>query len=411
MTGRKSFGTSFSKYVYGYVENNNAKQNGRSYILLHLQRYAFARSKATDSEMSEFTRINVASDKTADVIRFANSDKRMGCAEHRVIKIKEAVKRLLLAGETRFEHATNGFGDRCSTVEPLPYGLSIKPIQYIKQKTISQTNVCDLEIIMQNKFTLGLIGAGNMATAIVDGILKDSVISADKILISDTNDERLEYFSQKGVGVTTDNKTVASCCENLLFAVKPQHAEPIFEEIKEVISADTVISIMAGVTTARLRSCLGDRNYVRVMPNTPALIGEGMSAIAFSGGRNNEFALDIFRSLGKVIEVDESLFDAVTSVSGSGPAYVYMFIKAMIEGGIDGGLSPESAKMLTLQTVVGAAKMIEASDKQIDELIESVCSKGGTTIRAVDSFKNDGLDEIIRRGMKKCKQRSEELGK
>lgn len=264
---------------------------------------------------------------------------------------------------------------------------------------------------MQNKFTLGLIGAGNMATAIVDGILNNSVLPADEIVISDANVAKLSYFSQKGITVATDNKIVASCCDNLLFAVKPQSSAAIFEEIKGNITADAVISIMAGITTARLKESLGDRNYARIMPNTPALIGEGMSAIAFSKGFRSEFILDIFRSLGKVIELDESLFDAVTSVSGSGPAYVYTFIKAMIDGGIDGGLSPDAAKALTLQTVTGAAKMVESCDKPIDELIRSVCSKGGTTICAVESFFDDGLEDTVKRGMKKCRQRSEELGR
>ena len=108
-------------------------------------------------------------------------------------------------------------------------------------------------------------------------------------------------------------------------------------------------------------------------------------------------------------EADESKFDAVTSLSGSGPAYVYMFIKALIDGGVEGGLDPDTAKKLAVQTVRGAAGMVSASSKPIDELVDAVCSKGGTTIQAVESFREDGLEDIVKKGMAKCKKRSEEL--
>ena len=262
---------------------------------------------------------------------------------------------------------------------------------------------------MEKKFTLGIIGAGNMASAILGGILRGGLLRADRIAVSDRDEGKLAVMAQNGVSVTSDNREIAASAEYLLFAVKPQVAPSVFEEVAPVIEAGTVISIMAGIPVSKLRAALGERNYVRVMPNTPALVGEGMSAIAFEEGKRSQFVADIFSSIGKVVELDESKFDAVTSLSGSGPAYVYMFLKALIDGGVDGGLSPEDAKTLAVQTVRGAAKMVRLSTAPIDELIDAVCSKGGTTIQAVESFRANGLEEIVKKGMAKCKKRSEEL--
>lgn len=263
---------------------------------------------------------------------------------------------------------------------------------------------------MEKKFTLGIIGAGNMASAILGGILKGGILKAEKIAVSDKDSEKLAIMAQNGVYVTHDNREIASESQYVIFAVKPQIAPVVFEEIKEVISAGTVVSIMAGISIAKLKNALGERNYARIMPNTPALAGEGMSVVAFSEGYRSQFVLDVFASVGKVVELDESLFDAVTSLSGSGPAYVYMFIDALIAGGMEGGLDFATAKTLAVQTVRGAAKMVEISPRPIDDLVDAVCSKGGTTIQAVESFREDGLKDVIVKGMEKCRRRSEELG-
>lgn len=263
---------------------------------------------------------------------------------------------------------------------------------------------------MDNKFTLGIIGAGNMATAIVGGILKSGLLNPQAIVVSDSDRAKLDIFKDKGLNVTLSNVDAAKHCEYLLLAVKPQIAPAVFSEISEEIYAHTVISVMAGISICRLGSNLGQRNYARVMPNTPALVGEGMAAVAFSEGFFSDFVLDIFSSLGKVVVLDETLFDAVTSLSGSGPAYVYTFIKALIEGGADGGLDYDVAKKLALQTVRGAVEMIEQSDKSVSELIDAVCSKGGTTIQAIESFKEDNLENIVKKGMEKCRLKSKELG-
>ena len=264
---------------------------------------------------------------------------------------------------------------------------------------------------MKKKFKLGIIGAGNMASAIVGGILNNEILDANSIIISDLDDEKLKLFALKGVNTTKDNIELVKNCEYLLFAIKPQVALNIIDNLKDSIEAENIISIMAGISIAKIKSYLGKRNYARIMPNTPALVGKGMSAIAFSENFRSEFIISIFNSLGKTIEISEDKFDAVTSLSGSGPAYVYLFIKALIDGGLEGGLDFETSKTLALQTINGASLMIENSSKEIDTLITAVCSKGGTTIQAIESYKNDNLEEIIKSGMKKCRDRSIELGK
>ncbi|HKL93673.1 MAG TPA: pyrroline-5-carboxylate reductase [Clostridia bacterium] len=263
---------------------------------------------------------------------------------------------------------------------------------------------------MKAKFSLGVIGAGNMATAIVKGAISSKILSANEIIISDVDNIKLAEFGKLGLSTTLDNKYLASNCDTVLFAVKPQSASAIMEDIKDSIVAQTVISIMAGVPISKLSSVLGVRDYVRVMPNTPALIGKGMSALAYSSGKN-DFAKQLFSSIGEVVELDENLFDAVTSVSGSGPAYVYLFLKAMIDGGLIGGLPYDVSKKLAIQTAIGACGMLSSSNKPIDELIDAVCSKGGTTIEAINSFKSDELERIVKNGIAKCKKRSEELSK
>ena len=262
---------------------------------------------------------------------------------------------------------------------------------------------------MEKKFTLGIIGAGNMASAILGGILKGGILKAEKIAVSDKDSEKLAIMAQNGVYVTHDNREIASESQYVIFAVKPQIAPVVFEEIKEVISAGTVVSIMAGISIAKLKNALGERNYARIMPNTPALAGEGMSAVAFSEGYRSQFVLDVFASVGKVVELDESLFDAVTSLSGSGPAYVYMFAAALTKAGIEGGLSPEESKLLALQTIEGSAAYAKTAPFDLETLTERVCSKGGTTIEAVNVFKKENLDGIVSDAVRACRNRSAEL--
>ena len=261
-----------------------------------------------------------------------------------------------------------------------------------------------------DKYKLGIIGAGNMSSAITKGILTGGVLSPSEIIVSDLSDEKLGQAALLGVSVTKDNKALASSVEYLLFAVKPQSFSDIAKEINAGFNAK-VISIMAGVTVATLKNELGAQKICRVMPNTPCMIGSGMSALCFYGYEEEEkcFPLTVFSALGEIIELEEKKFDAVTSVSGSGPAYAYMFAQGMIKGGMNGGLSFDEAKKLTLATLIGGARMIAQSDKPIDDLIDAVCSKGGTTIQAVSYYRSADLEEIIEEGVNRCRARSVEM--
>ena len=260
------------------------------------------------------------------------------------------------------------------------------------------------------KYKLGIIGAGNMSSAITKGILSKGVLSPEEVIVSDVSEDRLAGARLMGVSATTNNAELVSSVEYLLFAVKPQSFPDIAEAIGGTFDAK-VVSIMAGVTVATLKEKLKVEKVCRVMPNTPCMIGSGMSALCFSGYRQEEkeFPLSVFSSLGEIIELDEKKFDAVTSVSGSGPAYAYMLAEGMIKGGVNGGLSYEEAKKLTIATLIGGARMIAASDKPIPDLIDAVCSKGGTTIQAVNHYRLSGLEEIIEEGVDRCRARSVEM--
>ena len=263
------------------------------------------------------------------------------------------------------------------------------------------------------KFKLGVIGAGNMANAIINGILSSKFISAENIAVTDIDENKLITFKEKGLFVKCNsNSEIANNSEYLLFAIKPQIFNSIINEFNNC-QAKNLISIMAGITIEKLRTGTGIKSVCRIMPNTRCMKNEGMSALCFENysKESENFVKNIFEKLGKTLITNENKLDAVTSVSGSGPAYVFEFAKAMIEGGTDGNLSEEESKLLTLQTIKGAVKMLESFQGNIDNLTEAVCSKGGTTIQAINYFREKNLNNIIREGMKLCKKRSEQLSK
>ncbi len=261
------------------------------------------------------------------------------------------------------------------------------------------------------KYKLGIIGAGNMSTAIQKGVLTSGLLAPNEIIVSDISISFLERAKDLGVQITTNNLDVAENAEYLLFAVKPQVFPDIAKELKGKLSETKVISIMAGVTIQSLKENLSAEKICRVMPNTPCMVGSGMSALCFEqyDDEEKQFPLSVFSGMGDIIELGEDKFDAVTSVSGSGPAYVYMFIDGMIKGGMNGGLSYEEAKKLTLQTVIGGARMIDSSSQPIEKLVDAVCSKGGTTIQAVTYYKSQGLTDMIAEGVDRCRARSIEM--
>ncbi|MDH7481191.1 MAG: pyrroline-5-carboxylate reductase [Armatimonadota bacterium] len=263
---------------------------------------------------------------------------------------------------------------------------------------------------------IGFIGAGMMAEAIARGLLSAGV-SAEAIIASDPDEKRREVFSaQLGVKATDDNKSVARWADILILAVKPFVMSEVLGEIGSEIKTDQlVISIAAGITTESIQNKLGeDVPVIRVMPNTPALIGKGASALApgkSATPSHMEIALQIFGAVGKAVQVTEDKMDAVTGLSGSGPAYVYMFIEALADGGVRMGLPRQTAVMLAAQTVAGAAEMVLQTGTHTAELRDRVTTPGGTTIAGIAALEKAGFRSAAIEAVTAATLRSTELGK
>jgi len=267
----------------------------------------------------------------------------------------------------------------------------------------------------QINYELGVIGAGNMAEAILRAEVHSGYLSPGEIVVSDILQERRQKLSgELGVGWAPDN-LVSARCPRMLLSVKPQQLDDVLVEICECVGPDAlVISICAGVTTAHIDGLLGGRGHiVRVMPNTPMLVGAGMSAIA-AGPRANDDDIQwterLFASSGKTVPVDENMMDTVTGVSGTGPAYFFYLIEAMVAAGVADGLSYEFAYQLSVQTCAGAAKLLADTNERPEELRRRVTSPNGTTQRAVELLDGTGTKDLWIRAVRAATQRSRELG-
>ena len=270
---------------------------------------------------------------------------------------------------------------------------------------------------MKKQYKLGVIGAGVMAQALVKGAVYSDFIKARKIIVSDVSEQALQNMEYLGVICSENNRDVAANCEYLLLAVKPQNFAAVAESLHG-LPVEKVITIMAGVRRDTVREGLFGKNIkvARAMPNLPCSIGSGMVALDASEFADSiddsSFAVSLFNCCGNVLSIAEEKLNAVTGISGSGPAYVYMFIDGLIKAGMRQGLTEDEAKTLAVSTVFGGADMVgHAEDKPIESLIAAVCSKGGTTIQAVDSFKKDDMYGMIDRAVDACVRRAEELSK
>jgi len=263
--------------------------------------------------------------------------------------------------------------------------------------------------------TLGIIGAGNMAEAIVRGAIEAGMIEPSAVVAADPSAERRNVFASFGVATTQNASEVLAVCDRLLLAVKPQ----VFGEIAPVLghlpNDRVVISIMAGVRHAKLAAATSpNQPVIRVMPNTPLLVGLGMSALSPNDTVTPvqlEWATRLFEAAGKVVVVDESLMDAVTAVSGSGPAYVFYLAEAMTRAADELGLSPEHATLLAQQTLLGAATMMTTTGVEPAELRRRVTSPGGTTQAAIEHLDASGVVQHLVEAIKTAATRSEQLGR
>jgi len=257
------------------------------------------------------------------------------------------------------------------------------------------------------------IGAGNMAEALVSGIIDKKVSSPDKLTVSDISPERLEYFSDKfGVGTSADNAAAVAEADVAVLAVKPQIFPAVWPELSGGLKPDAlVISIMAGVPSAKIADGQPIR-VVRVMPNTPSLVGEGAAGIApgeFATDEDVKVAEMLMKAVGATVVVRESELDAVTALSGSGPAYVFYLLESMLEAAEQLGMEKETARKLALATVSGAAKLMQHTGEDADALRRKVTSKGGTTEAAIRTLEENGVKDSIVAALLAAEQRSKEL--
>ena len=260
---------------------------------------------------------------------------------------------------------------------------------------------------------IGFIGGGNMAGAIIGGLI-DSGLNPSEIMVSDKSVETIRFLVDKyNVSTTDDNTEVAQGVDTLVLCVKPNVLESVADEIKSFIKSRTVlVSIAAGKTVSQLEEYFGkDKKIVRVMPNTPALVGEAMSAACSNSNAESDLdgIVQMFSKLGKCAKVSEKLFDTVTAVSGSSPAYVFMLIEAMADGAVQGGMTRDMAYEFAAQAVLGSAKMVLETGIHPGELKDKVCSPGGTTIDAVASLEKSGFRNSIIKAMKACREKSEKM--
>lgn len=263
---------------------------------------------------------------------------------------------------------------------------------------------------------IGFIGAGMMAEAIASGLIKAGV-PRDNIRVSDPDEHRRRIFEdQLGVAAFSENECVAEFANVLILAVKPHIISEVLEDIKPMVKREQLlISIAAGVTTAYIETMIGkEASVIRVMPNTPCLIGYGASALAWgkhADASDIETAQRIFEAVGKVVHVTEDKMDAVTGLSGSGPAYIYMLIEALADGGVRMGLPKSTALTLAAQTVAGSAMMVLNSGEHPAILRDRVTTPGGTTIAGVAVLEDREFRSALIEAVTAAARRSAELGK
>ncbi len=262
---------------------------------------------------------------------------------------------------------------------------------------------------------IGFIGCGNMAGAIIRGLVENNIFLPQEIIASDKNTDALEEAKRKyGINITTNNSELVLESQMILLAVKPQVLPAVVSEINNIISENKIIiSIVAGQSISRIEGMFDGRiKLIRTMPNTPALCGEGMTAVCAGSNVNEyelEYALKILSGFGKAEVVPESVMDAVVAVSGSGPAYVAMFVEAMADAAVREGMPRTQAYRFAEQTVYGTAKLLMETGMHPGELKDMVCSPAGTTIEAVHMLEKCGMRNAVMEAMKACAEISRKL--
>jgi pyrroline-5-carboxylate reductase len=264
---------------------------------------------------------------------------------------------------------------------------------------------------------VGFIGCGKMAQAMIEGMIRSNSVQPEAIMASAMTDETLRSVKERyGISVSKSNLEVAAHADLLILSIKPNIHGAVLKEIAEVVDEQKVIiTIAAGISLEYIESFFPTkRKVVRAMPNTPSLVGEGMSAICHNQLVNLEDlekVLLLFNSFGKTEVLDEALMDSIPAISGSSPAYVYMFIEALADGGVKQGIPRKQAYKLAAQAVLGAAKMVLETSIHPGELKDNVCTPGGATIEAVAALEREGFRSAILTAMDQCTEKSKLLSR
>jgi pyrroline-5-carboxylate reductase len=264
---------------------------------------------------------------------------------------------------------------------------------------------------------LGFIGGGQMAEALIKGIISAGVYISSQLYIYEPNAERSAYMhDQYGIGIATTLEELLQKCNSIIFAVKPQIIQHVVYQVKKHYGMNhLLITIAAGVPLSFYESILGKRTkLIRVMPNTPCLVQEGASAICCNTNVTEwelDITLKIFRAVGKAIVLDEVHLDSATGLSGSGPAYVFTFLEALIDAGVKTGLTREASEILSAQTILGSIQLYMKNNEHPAELKGRVTSPGGTSIAGLHVLEKEGFRGIIMDAVEAATNRSKELGK
>lgn len=261
---------------------------------------------------------------------------------------------------------------------------------------------------------LGFIGAGKMANAIMKGIIGSNFLPVDSIYIYDKNQDTVKYTSKNLKVKTVDGlDELLEKCPTILIATKPFVINEILDSIQDKIRNHLIISILAGVSTEKIESKLGKTRIIRVMPNTPALVQEGMSAVCkgkYAFDTDAEFVLNMFSNLGRAIQTEEKYIDLITAISGSGPAFYYYIIDKIACAGEKLGLDYDTSLTLAAQTAAGSAKMIMETPETVEELIRNVTTPGGCTEVGNNILSNSKTEEVLFKTIKRTMEKARSLG-
>jgi len=271
--------------------------------------------------------------------------------------------------------------------------------------------------IMNKNYKIGLIGCGKMAGAIIKGLVSSKILPKKNIMGSETSLEIAQNASEKlGINVINDNKKLVNDCDIIFLAVKPNCVSKILEEIKDNLNENKLlVSIAAGVSTEKIENIIGNKRVVRVMPNTPALVLEGMSGICkgkYATDEDLNIVEELLLNIGKVIKVNENQIDIVTAISGSGPAFFYKVIEDMARAGEKLGLDYKKSLLLAVQTAIGSAKMVmQRGETPVQTLIDNVATKGGCTFVGITVMNEENSQKLFYDVIAKTTQKASELGK